>query len=255
MFNEAKELRGFYETNLGQMAGHLIRRKIRAIWPNVSGMTLVGLGFTNPYLRPFLNEAGNVFSFMPAQQGALNWPNKGKNIVALVDEGELPLQDVSVDRVLRVPALESTEQLRGMLQEVWRILTGNGRLLIVVPNRRGLWARFDRTPFGHGHPYSPVQLQNLLQANMFSAVQSTNALYLPPYQWPIMLRSAFGIEDIGFRWFKHLSGVIIVEMKIEIYGVTRPVVFRSRTRRLIPVSSSRIPVAQVNSVLEKIIAD
>src|SRR2546430_2803869 len=31
-----------------------------------------------------------------------------------------------------------------MLKEVWRVLAGGGRLLIVVPNRRGVWARLDR---------------------------------------------------------------------------------------------------------------
>ncbi|MDA1311018.1 MAG: methyltransferase domain-containing protein, partial [Proteobacteria bacterium] len=144
MYNDAVDLWDFYGTSLGQVARRLIRRRIRGVWPNVSGMTVLGLGYATPYLRPFRDEAERVFALMPAQQGVLHWPREGRNLVALSDESELPLQDVSVDRVLLVHGMECSEQLRPMLHEIWRVLTGNGRLLVVVPNRRGLWARFER---------------------------------------------------------------------------------------------------------------
>ena len=124
MYNDAVDLWDFYGTNLGQVARRLIRRRIRGIWPNVDGMTLMGLGYATPYLRPFRDEAERVFALMPAQQGVLHWPREGRNLVALADESELPLQDVSVDRVLLVHGMECSEQLRPMLQEIWRILAG-----------------------------------------------------------------------------------------------------------------------------------
>ena len=45
-----------------------------------------------------------------------------------------------------------------MLREIWRVMASGGQLLAVVPNRRGLWARMDTTPFGHGRPYSRSQI-------------------------------------------------------------------------------------------------
>ena len=42
--------------------------------------------------------------------------------------------------------LEWSEKPRDLLRELWRVLAPNGRLLLVVPNRRGLWARVDTTP-------------------------------------------------------------------------------------------------------------
>ena len=42
---------------------------------------------------------------------------------------------------------------------MWRVLAPSGRV-IVVPNRRGPWARADNTPFGHGRPYSRSQITN-----------------------------------------------------------------------------------------------
>jgi hypothetical protein len=146
--------------------------------------------------------------------------------------------------VLLVHGLECTEQLRPMLQEVWRVLTGNGRLLVVVPNRRGLWARFDRTPFGHGHPYSPSQLSRVLRANMFTPTETTRALYVPPYPWRVVLRSAYGLEDIGARWFKQLGGVVIIEASKQIYATTKPPPLRARARALLPVPAARIPTTQ-----------
>ena len=241
MYNDAVDLWDFYGTNLGQVARRLIRRRIRGIWPNVDGMTLMGLGYATPYLRPFRDEAERVFALMPAQQGVLHWPREGRNLVALADESELPLQDVSVDRVLLVHGMECSEQLRPMLQEIWRILAGNGRLLVVVPNRRGLWSRLERTPFGHGHPYSPSQLSRVLRANMFTPTLTTRALYVPPYPWPVVRRSAYGIEDIGARWFKQLGGVVIIEASKQIYATTKPRPLRARARALLPAPAARIP--------------
>jgi SAM-dependent methyltransferase len=241
MYNDAVDLWEFYGTNLGKVARRLIRRRIRGIWPNTSGMTVLGLGYATPYLRPFQDEAERVFALMPAQQGVLHWPREGRNLVGLSDEGELPLQDVSVDRVLLVHGMECTEQLRPMLHEIWRVLTGNGRLLVVVPNRRGLWSRLERTPFGHGHPYSPSQLSRVLRSNMFTPTLTTRALYVPPYPWRVVQRSAYGIEDTGARWFKQLGGVVIIEASKQIYATTKPRPLRARARALLPAPAVRIP--------------
>ncbi len=244
MYNDAVDLWDFYGTPLGQVARRLIRRRIRAIWPNVSGMTMLGLGYATPYLRPFRDEAERIFALMPAQQGVLHWPREGRNLTALADEAELPLQDVSVDRVLLIHGLECSEQLRPLLHEIWRVLTGNGRLLVVVPNRRGLWARLERTPFGHGHPYSSSQLSRLLRANMFTPTLMTRSLYVPPYPWRIVQRSAYGIEDIGTRWFKQLGGVVIIEASKQIYASAKPRPLRARAKALLPAPAVRAPAIQ-----------
>ena len=106
MYSDVVDLRDFYQSRLGQVARRLIRQRIRTIWPDVSGLRMLGLGYTNPYLRPFVGEAERVLSFMPAGQGVLHWPRDAANIVSLVDEGELPLQNFSIDRVLMVHVLE-----------------------------------------------------------------------------------------------------------------------------------------------------
>jgi SAM-dependent methyltransferase len=218
MWTDVVDLRDFYETSLGQMACRVIRRRIREIWPDLRAVRVLGLGYAPPYLRGFRAEAERVIAVMPASQGVLHWPSDGPGLVALADEANLPLPDNSVDRVLLVHALESSEQLRQMLREVWRILPGNGRVLAVVPNRRGIWARLDRTPFGHGHPFTHGQLSRLLRENMFTPVRTAAALFVPPSASRMTLAAAPAWERIGEGMFQTFAGVLLIEAAKEIYA-------------------------------------
>ena len=219
MFNDAIDLRDFYDAPLGHLARRMIRRQVRDLWPDLRGQSLLGLGFAAPYLRPFRGEAERVLAFMPAQQGVLHWPPEGPNLSALVDEGELPLEDASIDRIVVVHALEGTEQRAAMMAELWRVLAANGRILFIVPNRRGLWARFDHTPFGHGQPYTVGQLSRLLRDNRFTPTRTVNSVFTPPYVSGLLIRSAPAIERIGDRWFKTFAGVVMIEAQKQVYAV------------------------------------
>ncbi|MGB8841738.1 MAG: methyltransferase domain-containing protein [Aliidongia sp.] len=231
MYTDVVDLRDFYETSLGQVATRMLRRRLRQIWPDVAGLRLVGLGYASPYLRPFLGEAERVTAFMPAAQGVLHWPKEGPNVTTLVDEAELPLQDASIDRILLVHALECTEQVRPLLAECWRALAGGGRLLVLVPNRRGIWARLDRTPFGAGHPNTPAQLSKLLRAAAFTPIGSTPALFVPPTASRMVLAAAGAWESVGARWFTTFAGVVMIEATKQIYAKPKPAL--ERRRRLV----------------------
>jgi SAM-dependent methyltransferase len=242
MRSDVVDLRDFYESRLGQAAQRLIRSRIRKVWPNLSGQRLLGLGYATPYLRPFGTDAERVLAFMPAAQGVLRWPREGPGRVALVEETELPLADNSVDRVLLVHEIEGSEYLRALLREVWRVLDGNGRVLIVAPNRRGLWARFERTPWGWGLPYSRGQLSRLLRDNMFTPTQQESAIFIPPFKSRALLRSAPAWERIGQRWFPTFAGVVLTEASKQLYALSA----KSEKRRLrrpvvlqLPQSASR----------------
>jgi SAM-dependent methyltransferase len=230
MYSDVVDLRDFYATRLGEVARRLIRQRIRSIWPDVSGLRVLGLGYANPYLRPFLPEAERVLSFMPARQGVLHWPKDAGNLAALVHENELPLQNFSVDRILMVHALEGAPEADAMLSEVWRVLAGGGRVLVVVPNRRGIWARLDLTPFGAGSPYTLNQLTRLLRQTAFTPLSHGHALYVPPSHSRMMLRAAPAWEKIGERWFPGFSGIVMVEATKQLYA--RPRVEAVSARRI-----------------------
>jgi SAM-dependent methyltransferase len=168
---------------------------------------------------------------MPAEQGVVNWPSSGPSASALVETGMLPLPDSSIDRVVMVHALENVEHPRDLLAEVWRILTPGGRVIAVVPSRRGLWARVDTTPFGYGQPFSKSQLRQLLRETLFSPVHWAEALYMPPFEHRPWLSSAYAFERVGASLALPFAGVHLVEATKQLY---RPVLARKPVRRALP---------------------
>ena len=214
------DLAHFYASHLGQVAKRIIRRRIRLAWPDVTGLRVLGIGYTTPYMLPFREESERSLAVMPSTQGVVHWPRQAANLVVLSEERELPFPDESVDRVVLVHEVENADHLNPLLSEVWRILTPPGRLLVVVPNRRGLWARFETTPFGHGRPWSPPQLTRLLRDAGFSPAIVEPALFVPPSPWRLMMRMAPFFEKLGRRWGLGLAGVLVVEAGKQVYAVT-----------------------------------
>lgn len=242
MYNDVVDLREFYEGNLGQVARRMIRRRVRLLWPDVTGQVVLGVGYAAPFLRPFRGEAERVLSVMPARQGVVRWPEDGPGLNALVEETELPFQDTSIDRIVLIHGLEVTENLAGLMRECWRVLAGGGRLLVVAPNRRGIWARTDRTPFGHGRPYSTSQLSRMLRDNRFVPERSARALYMPPVRWRFLLGSAPAWEEIGARWFQGFAGVVMIEASKQLYQLSPAKKVRGRRPVLMPARQTA-PVA------------
>jgi len=231
MASDVVDLRDFYRTGLGQVARRMMRRAVRRMWPDLHGMRLLGIGYPAPFLSAISPDSERTIALMPASLGVLAWPPDGANLALLADEGELPFPDFSMDRVLLVHSLETSEQAGPMLKEVWRVLAGGGRLLVVAPNRRGIWARLDRTPFGSGRPYTMSQLSQLLRDERFTPVATGTALFVPPSRSRMVLRSAPAWERIGARWFPTFAGIIMVEATKQIYA--KPIAARAPKRRLV----------------------
>jgi SAM-dependent methyltransferase len=248
MWSDVVDLRDFYAGALGYVARRAIGRRLREMWPDVTGQRVLGLGYSTPFLVPFAGKAERVLAMMPAAQGVLPWPSDGPNRTTLVEEADLPLPDLAVDRVVLVHALEHAEALRPFLREIWRVMAHSGRLIVVVPNRRGIWARLDRTPFGHGHPYTAGQLSRLLRDNLFTPVATRTALFIPPFGSRLWLSSWGGWERIGERWLNRFAGVVMIEAGKQIYAPTavRAVPKAELRRRPVPAlgqPAGRVPGA------------
>lgn len=240
MYPDVVDLREFYARPLGAVARRLIGARIRSRWGDVAGMSVFGLGYATPYLAAFRGEAERVGALMPAAQGVAVWPRDGARQAALVEEHRLPLPDSAADRLLVVHSLENCERLRPMLREAWRVLAPQGRVLLVVPNRRGIWARFDTTPFGHGRPYSRGQIARLLRDAMFTPLDWTQALYMPPLNLNVLLRYAAAWERLGALLWPAFSGVLIVEATKQIYASTGDARTERVKARLGPVPAGAV---------------
>ena len=225
------DLRTFYAQRLGIVARRFVGRGIRARFADTRGLSVLGVGYPTPYLGLFREEAERCLAFMPAVQGVVKWPTSRPGLAALVDELELPLADSSIDRVLLVHALEMAHDPGALLREVWRVLAAGGRLLVVVPNRRGVWARLDTTPFGHGRPYSRSQITHLLRQTWFTPTAWGEALFMPPVAGGWFLRSAIAWERVGAALSLPFAGVHIVEATKQVY---RAIPAHRERSRLIP---------------------
>ncbi len=222
MYRSAYDLRAFYTTKVGRVVRRTLNERIKEFWPDVKGMRIAGFGYATPYLRPFMNDADRVFAMMSAAHGAHAWPYNSspeeKNLVCAAEEAELPFETNSIDRILLVHDLEFSQFLKANLQEIWRVLKSNGRLLVVVSNRSGFWARADWSPFGQGTPYSAAQIHSYLRDNQFTHERTDEALFMPPVKFSWFLKSAGFFEKTGRRFLPIAAGVHMVEASKQLYA-------------------------------------
>lgn len=210
MRRDALDLDRFYRSRQGEAARLMILRRLEALWPDVTDLDVMGLGFSTPYLQSFKSRARRCVSLMPAGQGAVIQPELLCTTV-LADETHLPFSDSMFDRVLLIHALEEADSLAALLREVWRVLAPQGRIVIVTASRSGIWARVDSTPFGHGRPFSKGQLSQLLEGAMFEVSAWSRALYAPPWRWSTGEKMSNFWEKTGETAWPALGGVVLAE--------------------------------------------
>lgn len=212
----------YYRTKLGRAAKFTIQDLLAAHWPDVRNQTVLGFGFAAPFLRPFLGTARRVISLMPGQQGVMPWPQGSGNVSCLVEETQWPISAGTADRILVAHGLETCDNPGALLDEIWRVLAPGGTVLFIVPNRAGLWARRDATPFGYGRPYSSMQLDAQLRRHRFLPEFHQSALYMPPSHKRFWLRTAGMLERSGQRFgIGFGAGALIVEASKQVYQMPR----------------------------------
>lgn len=213
MHLDVNDLRDFYyRSALGRAAQKTVRDELQMLWPEAKGQTVAGYGFAAPLMRPYLAEARRVIALMPAPQGVMPWPAGQPNVSVLTEETQWPLETGRVDRLILLHGLETSEQPSALLDECFRVLGPGGRIMVIVPDRSGLWSRRDLTPFGYGRPYSLGQLEAQLRRHQFMPERHRSTLYQPPSHARFWRRMANVWENVGRTVSPVLSGgVLMVE--------------------------------------------
>ncbi|AHJ64850.1 Methyltransferase [Granulibacter bethesdensis] len=218
---DMQQAAAFYGTLAGEVVASLLRARLRLLWPGeeCEGQTLLGLGHAAPYMRCWRSTAYRcVVGSLHPSAGQV-WPPAGRTLSCDATPSALPFPDLSIDRIVLVHALEMTDHARGLLREVWRILKDDGRLMVVAPNRTGLWAHLDTNPFGQGQPFSHGQIERLLAASLFRVERRDAALYMPPvFHSRALLRAAWLFESTGRHLIPGLAGVTISEAVKDVYA-------------------------------------
>ena len=240
------ELKEFYSgTELGRITKGLINRVLGTkIDTGISSLT-IGFGYACPFLENKIkdSEDKNYLLLMPSEQGVVSWPEKSKSVSVLVDEVSWPVNTSSADLILISHGLEVSDNQDLLLQEVLRVLKDSGKLVILVPNRTGFWARSDSTPFGYGKPYSISQLTALLRKNQFQIDTITAGLYGFPAKRGYWLKALLLWEKVGKKFNSlFLGGLLVVEARKDIYAVKN--VKSSQVGRLF--SPAKVPVSTMS---------
>jgi len=224
MHLDVQDLRSFYyRTQLGRAAQRSIRDQVRTLWPDARSETVVGFGFAVPLLRPFLPEARRVIALMPGPQGVMAWPQGMPNVSVLCEETLWPIETGVADKILLLHGLETSENPTAVLEEVARCLAPGGRALFVVPNRGGMWARRDATPFGFGRPYTTSQLEAQLRMHDLVPERHAAALFQPPSERRFWLKTGGVWEGLGRRVSAGVAGgVLMVEATKRVPAPRKP---------------------------------
>ncbi len=218
MRDDFREVTDFYATRGGRVAARLLRRRIATVWPDLSRLRVLGLGHTQPFLSLWQQQATCIAGEGQAPRQATVSTHLLASASCVVREDELPFPDLSFDRILVSHALETSLNAPKLLRTVWRVLRDDGRLLLVVPNRRGMWAHLENTPFGQGAPSSKRQIERLLADALFRVERTDGALWLPPADLRPLLRMGNLVERAGARLAPQFPGVLLIEAVKDVYA-------------------------------------
>lgn len=217
MRRDVLDLRAFYATPLGGAVRDLVARKIGETWQDCRDLDVLGLGYATPYLPAFLPRARRAVAAMPGAQGVETWPAGDANLACLAEEAALPFPNALFDRVLVIHGLEESDDPAACLEEVKRVLSPAGRVIVAVASRRGLWAGSEATPFGYGRPFTRTQLEVAVRDAGLEPTAWSRALYLPPL--PILAGYAEAFEQVGSRLFPPMAGLILLEAVKQTFAV------------------------------------
>lgn len=218
----------FYHSVQGEMVRRVLQKPITR-FIRLGQTTPVGIGYTFPFI-----EDPRVLHVVPSLMACPDYrldslPPRS----CIADLCELPFEDEAIDRLLVIHALEYSSCMLEMLGECWRVLEPGGTMLLVVPNRRGFWSMGEQTPFGYGHPFHPMQLTHMLVMNRFKVTTSQTALFLPPSENAIILKTSALFEWVGRYVLPAFQGVLVVEARKDVFALIPPASTELTIKKLI----------------------
>ena len=255
MWPSSQSIADFYKTDLGQITLTSLTQAVLKHAPltpeqEPSTKIILGIGQSAPLLQAlsehnaFDNSSTKELDFLSLSLnslGAYSWPSeplaqqkdkagqhKAKLSLSAVAQGRaLPFSDNSVDFIVMMHALEFSTSAPELMQEAQRILSDQGRLVLIVSNRMGLWSRSERSPFGYGSPYSFQQTYSLLQPLTQMKIKSvTGALYFPPHKTSYRMMLSKYIEHWNLSWLRQalfmMAGVNILVIQKSSTGAKKP---------------------------------
>ena len=222
MFYNVDKLIKFYDSFLGKAAVQLIEARLKNTFQDTMNLKILGIGYPVPWIENFSVIARDLFLGTPSEFNDFKWSRNMLNQSFVFDHISLPIPDFYFDKVFICHLIEISSEVEKLISEIWRILDGQGKLILILPNRLGLWSRNENNPFGQGTPFSSFQIVSLLSQNGFKNIKINFSLYFPPVENKIVLNNADKFEFIMSKIFPSMGGIMIVEATKSIYAIPKP---------------------------------
>lgn len=212
---EVAHLDGFYHSKTGHVVAHFLRKQIQPDLKLDTPRERLAFGY------PFIclpQDCPPVL--IPSEMGALCYGALDDVKTASISSHSWPIASDAIDQLIICHGLEYCNDIPACLSEANRVLASTGELFLIVPNRRSLWVRDDKTPLGHGRPFSKGQMTKLLIKSGFEIQEVRRALFVPPFLINAPFRLARAIDKFGQYLWRLFGGVIIVRATKRRYATT-----------------------------------
>lgn len=137
------ELSLFYGTPNGQLLNAEIASCLAEFLKEkkLSKRYLLCVGYPVSSCLPLFRQAKSYSVLTPFFQGPRKLVDKGLNRAALGDEAHLPFMEASFDIAVIFHAVEYMEDPVSFFEELWKVLSPGGRIILMIPNRKGGWKK------------------------------------------------------------------------------------------------------------------
>lgn len=237
-----EDFKEFYKSPQGKMALGVICENLDKDFSNNQNQNILGYGFTVPVLERLSARPHRTINYFPVfgENEAPQVSGLGQSAKPdIIGEAQfLPFADSEFDKIICLHGIEESDSPKQILREIWRVLAPEGRLILIIPNRRGIWARSDKTPFGHGRPFSRSQLMSLLGDTMFNIKTAKRILYTPPFLCRAHKSVSLGFEKFGPKILPTFGGLLYFELSKRQF--IEPPKIPKRLKALKPVSAASI---------------
>ncbi len=207
----------FYDSSIGKLLSNHIQNQLKKYCYLYDYQNICGFGYCYPYLN-FLKGFKISVSYCYSKRMGVSDESIVKGNKILIDEEKIPFQDSYFDHVFLIHYLENNYNTKVSLREIWRSLAPEGKLYIIIPNRKSSWYLSDKSPFSSGNGFSKKQISDLLDESFFDIQNIERLVYFPNTNIKFIINNNTLIEKFGSILFKYFNGLYFCVAKKRIYA-------------------------------------
>ena len=212
MYLDLLNYQNFYKSSIGNLLARHIEFKLKKYCYIYNNQNVGCFGYSSPYLT-FLKNYNLSLSYCYSKRLGLSNENISKTNKILIDEDKIPFQDSFFDHMFLIHYLENNYNTKLSLREMWRTLVPDGKLYLIIPNKKSSWYLSDKSPFSSGNGFSKKQISNFLNDSFFEIQMIERIVYFPNKNYLFINKHKNLIDQIGSVFFKYFNGFYLCVVK------------------------------------------